>query len=548
MQREPSALIVIPARGGSKGIPRKNLRSLVGQPLIAYAIATARASRHRPYVVVTTDDDEIALVAERLGAHVHRRDPRLADDAATLDPVIHDAVTNVEVRLGCRFSLVVTQQPTSPLLRSESLDAAIARMLDDPGIDTVISATNDTHLSWRRDGERYHPNYTERVNRQYLPPTFRETGGFFISRREHVTASGRFGPRVHLHELAMPESIDIDSHADWGLCTHYLRRRRVLFVVTGHRRVGLGHVYHSLLVANDLVDHEVAFLVDRGSTLAFEAIASRHYPVTMQHGESLVDHIADLRPHVVVNDRLDTDLAYMEALGRLGVKTINIEDLGPGAALADAVINAIYPDTDLGGDPRAFFGPAYACLRDEFVLLTPRPASPRVERVLVTFGGTDPGGFTLTVLDAIEVWCAERGIAVDVVTGLGFDDAIDITRFQHARFHKRVDNISAFMRAADVAFTSAGRTLFELASVGTPAIVMAQNERELTHTFAAERHGFVHLGLGRHVAASSILAALSRIVADDAYRHVLRERMLAVDLRQGRSNVVRVIDEIVRHA
>lgn len=540
----PRTIVVIPARGGSKGIPRKNLRSLDGVPLISYAIRTARALDERPLVIVSTDDAEIAVVADKEGAQVHHRAPELADDATTLDSVIYDAVTSVEAAMGHRFDLVVTQQPTSPLLRSSSLDAAITRMLADPSIDTTISVTDDTHLSWRREGDRFVPNYEARVNRQYLTPSYRETGGFLICRRSTLTPDSRIGAHVTLHELQMPESIDIDSHADWGICTHFLRRKRFLFVVTGHRKVGLGHVYNSLLIANDLAHHDVAFLVDSESQLAYDAIAARNYPVHMQTKPSLVDEIRALAPDVVVNDRLDTTVDYMTSLRSLGCRIINIEDLGPGARQADVVINALYPDSDLGHDTRTYFGPQVATLRDEFLLTPAREPRASVERVLITFGGTDPGRFTFKVLEAIEGWCAERGIAIDIVTGLGFEESDALANRPHAVLHQDVKAISALMREADVAFTSAGRTLFELAALGTPSIVLAQNERELTHTFAAETNGFLNLGLGKDVSQEQALTTFQRLVEDRELRLELRRRMLSVDLKQGRKNVARIVEEI----
>src|SRR5690606_40158997 len=105
------------------------LRSLAGRPLISYVIATALASTYRPLILVTTDDEEIALTARRHGVRVHMRSPDLARDETTLDPVVCDAVDAAEAELGTRFDVVATVQPTSPLLRTASLDAALRRLL-----------------------------------------------------------------------------------------------------------------------------------------------------------------------------------------------------------------------------------------------------------------------------------------------------------------------------------------------------------------------------------------------------------------------------------
>ncbi len=543
--REPGVLVVIPARGGSKGIPRKNLRTLVGKPLIQYSIETALASSYAPVVVVSTDDDEIEVVARRSGALVHRRSEALGGDAVTLDPVIHDALLAQEAA-GAGFDVVVTVQPTSPLLRTESLDEAVRTLLNDPGLDTIISAKDATHLTWRRDGERFVPNYEKRLNRQYLPKTYSETGGFVVTRRAFVTESGRFGPSVGLHLLDAPESIDIDGHEDWGLCAHFLRRRTLLFVVVGNRTLGLGHVYNSLVLANDLAEHEVSFLVDRDSRLGADVIAAHNYPVTVQGEATLADEVLALGPDIVINDRLDTELDYMLALTDGGITTVNIEDLGPGAAHAHSVINALYPNAATTAGEHVHQGARYASLRDEFMLAEPGPARDRVGRVLVMFGGTDPSRLTRKVVAAIEAWCARSGIAIDVVVGPGYHDPADLEEFEHATVRHNVKNLSEYMQAADVAFTSAGRTLFELAAMATPAIVLAQNERELTHTFASEENGFLNLGLGSAVTSERILAALERLVTDAPARRAARERLLASDVRGGRRRVIDVIERVTR--
>ena len=140
-------IAVIPARGGSKGIPRKNLRLINGQPLISYAIRNALESRYITSVFVSTDSDEIAYEAEQCGAEVVRRDESISNDVTTLDPVIYDAVLKAEAAKRCTFDAVVTMQPTSPLLRLQTLDGAIESFLKD-GSDTVISVVNKPHLAW----------------------------------------------------------------------------------------------------------------------------------------------------------------------------------------------------------------------------------------------------------------------------------------------------------------------------------------------------------------------------------------------------------------
>lgn len=140
-------LAVIPARGGSKGIPRKNIRLLNGKPLISYAIQNALNSKFITHVFVSTDSEEIAEISRQYGARVIMRGEELSSDMVTLDPVIFDGMLKAESTEKTAFDYVITMQPTSPLLSVETLDKGIAYCIEG-GYDTVISSVNKPHLSW----------------------------------------------------------------------------------------------------------------------------------------------------------------------------------------------------------------------------------------------------------------------------------------------------------------------------------------------------------------------------------------------------------------
>jgi len=416
--RDYSILIVIPARGGSKGIPRKNIRNLHGRPLISYSIQTALSSKFKPDVVVTSDDDEIIAISKKNKANTIKRDLCDALDNTTLDPVIFKAYLYMDKLKHKAYDLVITLQPTSPLLKEITLDKAIQKMLDSPGIDTIISGTNDTHLTWSLNNNRFSPNYKERLNRQQLPICYKETGGFLITRPASISEKSRIGVNVEIFPLAGKEAIDIDTYSDWSLCEYYLKRKKVLLVVSGYVEIGLGHVYNTLQIANDLMAHEVIFLVDKKSKLAFDKISENNYQVYMQQKSDIVDDIVGINPDVIINDRLDTAKEYMTKLKQKEFKVINFEDLGDGAVLADLVINAIYPEAQKL--PNHFFGQKYFLLRDEFLLTQPHLVKKEVKSVLLTFGGVDPNDFTNKTLGAIYRFSENTNIKIKVIIGFGY--------------------------------------------------------------------------------------------------------------------------------
>lgn len=543
MKKQLNILVIIPARGGSKGIPRKNLRTLAGNPLIYYSIKNALSSKHQPDVYVSSEDGEILSIAQKIGAKTIQRNIDEAEDATTLDPVIFKAWQQAQVLEQKKYDIVVTLQPTSPLLKVESLDSALDILIRNPKVDTIISAVNDTHLTWKKENGTYKPNYAKRVNRQQLPQAFKETGGFLITRVDSITETNRIGKIVDLCILPDKESIDIDNYADWGLCEYYLKRKRLLFVVSGNKEIGLGHVYNTLLIANDIVDNEVLFLVDVKSQMAFDKISSKNYPVYKQKKDDIVDDIKLLNPDVVINDNLDTEKKYINMLKELGYKIINFEDLGEGAKLADLTINAIYPEEEV--IPNHYFGYKYFLLRDEFILTPPSPVKPCVKKVLLSFGGVDPNNYTKKVLSAIYGECQARNIKIKVVTGFGYQQLESLSPFKGIEVHHNVQNVSDYMREADLIFTSAGRTTYEIASLAVPSIVLAQNEREITHFFANAQHGFVNLGLGIFVDNEKVLRTFLHLVESFEQRQYMSQLMSKCDLVSGRSRVVSLIKQVI---
>ncbi|WP_462316497.1 cytidylyltransferase domain-containing protein [Methanobrevibacter sp.] len=541
-------LVVIPARGGSKGIPRKNIRLLNHKPLIAYPINIAKSSKYVDDIVVTTDDSEIALLSEKFGASVIRRSEELAGDDVPLDPVVYDAMVQKEKLAFDEYDLVVTLQPTSPLLKSSTLDAAIEKF-DDFAVDSVLSVVDDRHLSWGYDekNQRYFPNYIERKNRQYLPKDFRETGAILITRRKFVHEDSRLGTNLDLIEVSRQESVDIDNYEDWWIAENYLQKKRVAIVVNAYDEIGTGHVYRCLSIASKLVFHDVLFLLDERHQLGIDIIGNYNYPFKLHDGEDdLVKILKEYSPQIVVNDILDTSKEYISKLKDEGYFVVNFEDLGTGTEMADVVFDALY-EHDVG-DENVFTGHKYYILKDEFYFQPQKIITQKVENILITFGGTDPNNFTEKVIDSILA--TSYGGRINVILGLGYTGLERlIDKYESNKLiqiYRNVSDISEFMFKADIIFTSAGRTMYEVCSLGVPTICLCQNERELTHVFANETNGFMNMGLGADVEKQQIIDEFLRLVNDYELRAEMNRKMLNVDLKDGFENIWSIIREEYR--
>ncbi len=531
-------LAVIPARAGSKGIPNKNIRLIDGRPLVAYAIGNAIESRFVTDVVVTTDSPMVKVVAEQMGAKVVDRSADLCGDSVTLDGVVYDAA--------CRFDcdVVVTMQPTSPTLKSETLDRAIAEFLE-RGLDTLISANNRPHLAWTRSADgRTVPAYEKRLNRQYLPPYYAETGAFVIARREVVTRQSRIGEKVDVFAVSDEESVDIDSYADLAAAALSLERRKVAFYVNGNNKRGLGHVYRALELADEFYSKpDIYYDSNQTDPAVFGETA--HNLVSVNGIGELLGILQRERYSVFINDILDTSLDYMIAVRTAlpQAKIVNFEDGGEGSSRADLVFNALFSEED---GPNVKAGEKYYIASKLFMFYHPMPVRERVGDVFVSFGGADPQNYSDRLVEIISKE-KYRGIRFHVVLGRAKTNVSALMErggtVTNIEIHHDIVDMPGVMSKCDIGITSRGRTGYELALLGIPSIAMAQNHREERHGFVCAENGFAYLGLNpSDNLIENTLDAYVGMSAEERTRY--RELLLAHDLRNGRKRVMNLINSL----
>lgn len=540
-------LAVIPARGGSKGIPRKNIRLLNGKPLIYYQLKNALKSKYIDDIVVTSDDEDILDYASNYDVYLRKRPSELAKDDVTLDPVIYDAVNYMENMLMKKYDIVVTLQPTSPLLRPETLDEAIRYFIEND-LDTLVPVVDATHLYWREVNGKIVPDFKERLNRQYLPKKYKETGAFLISKREFIRENSRFGKKVDIFILDEIEGVDIDTPLDWLIADTLLKRLTILFVVNGNEKIGMGHIYRTITLADRLMGHNILFLTWDSDEKALKLLKDHNYKVISTSKENLLDVISDIKPNIVINDILDTETEYIKKLKKLGCFVVNFEDLGEGADEAHLVFNALYEKTN--PKPTHKFGYEYECLNEKFYLYPPIEFRENPETLFICFGGVDQNNLTCRVLSTVPDLIKETTIdKIIVVVGPGYRYKEELDRIianleGNIKVYQNVRNMPKLMKEADIAITSNGRTIYELTAMGIPTISIAQNDRETLHLFARYHPGIRYLGIACTVSDRDIIEAIKEI----ANNQDLRKKMYLAQIKASRiirQGIERVINEIM---
>ena len=537
-------LVVIPARGGSKGIPKKNIRLMAGMPLIAYSILTAKKSRYSVDIVVSTDDDEIGRVSSRYGAEVMSRPAHLAADEVTLDPVVYHVVLEKEKMSGEKYDVVITMQPTSPLLSVTTFDSALDFFFSND-FDSVLSGVNDPHLAWGKKNSMIVPLYEKRLNRQYLPVHLRETGAFFISRRDCVKEDSRFGTRVSVYPIPENESVDIDTPHDWWIAEKELLKKNIIIRVEGYKEIGTGHIQRGLLLGYNLIDHNVHYVLSRKSDIGIAKIKESHFPYSViEDDQELYSLLEDLECDILINDMLNTTEEYIKQCKKRNIRVINFEDLGEGGQYADAVINDLYEKQN--SYKNYFWGSEYYCIKDEFLLSEPSEFRDEVEEILVSFGGTDPSNLTSKVLECVPQISSR--VHFTFILGMGYSEN-DHLNLKGNYIPSNVDIVSNvsymtdYMKKADIAVCSQGRTMLELASMAVPTVLLAQNEREQNHEFGYLKNGFLNLGLGEEVEKETIVETLKWLINSKQIRAQIRNQMLKLDLKKGLKRTLRIIFE-----
>ncbi len=238
-------LAIIPARGGSKSIPRKNIRSFAGHPLIAYSIAAGLAAETVTRVIVSTDDDEIGVISKRYGAEVPflRPDEFSRDDTPDL-PVFQHALNWLAERESYSPDIVVQLRPTSPFRRVWHIDQAVYRLIEQPTADavrTVCIPFQNPFKMWRIDEDGYmqpliQTEYTEPYNlpRQALPEIYWQTGYVDVTWSDTILSKNSMtGTRILPLVIDPNEWIDIDSPDDWRRAERLLESGEIGFVDLG---------------------------------------------------------------------------------------------------------------------------------------------------------------------------------------------------------------------------------------------------------------------------------------------------------------------------
>jgi len=231
MYRGKTFLAIILARGGSKRLPRKNILSLNGKPLIAYSIEAGLRSKYIDKVIVSSDDKEILDISKEFGADIIKRPDILADDTATSFDALKHTIENVE-----EYDYTILLQPTSPLRDENDIDSAI-ELLEIKGADCVVGVCEMEHsplwsntLAEDRSMQGFLRDEILNRRSQDLEKYYRINGAIYICKTNRLLEEGSFFLKDNIYAFIMDreDSIDIDEKIDFDIASILLKEKRVV--------------------------------------------------------------------------------------------------------------------------------------------------------------------------------------------------------------------------------------------------------------------------------------------------------------------------------
>lgn len=235
--KEKSILAIIPARGGSKGIPKKNIIDLAGKPLISYSIQAALEAKEKGYldkVIVSTDDEEIKCISESYGAEVpFLRPASLASDTAkSIDFIVHAYEFYLEK--GIDYENIILLQPTTPLRTCKDIVESV-KVFNGGEYDSLLSCYKEEYIcdlvTYMKEEEGIvplNPKHNEGVRRQELPDYYVRNGAIYISNSKWLNSTHKiFGGKMGMYEMPKERSVNIDTYYDLELARWIIEREHV---------------------------------------------------------------------------------------------------------------------------------------------------------------------------------------------------------------------------------------------------------------------------------------------------------------------------------
>ena len=530
-------VIIIPARGGTSNAARQNLRLVADKPLIYYVIKNALSYTNNVYV--STDSDEIRDVSLLYGAKVIQRPKNLTRDSTKLEEIAFDVLA--KINRNHTFEKCLILNPKYPLIKLSTIKKLFSIL--NGKIQTVYGFDQISYYQYKQIS--FYSNGFGKFTNDLSNCVVTEKIVAFNCKKFLLTR--KFSTEKFGLKLTENEPIALNSYHDFGVLEKILKRRRILVRVDGSSKIGLGHVHNILTILNHFRNDEILIVMNSQNKLGYKKFQEHLYQVNFFKNDSqLFEVIKKFQPHMIFNDILDTSINYIKKLKKEKIFVVNFEDLGDGRRYADLVFNPIYHSNK--NNSNEYFGPNFACVRDEFRIWEPTVLKTSPKNVVIIFGGSDPTNKTYQVLKLLEKYKL-KNMKYSIIIGQDYKERkklLDIiSKMKKDNFlielNENIDFLSKIFHESDFAITSNGRTVFELGSLHVPMIVIPVNEREKRHKFVQKSNVGYMIQLRNESKTHVFLKAFNKMLQYNT-RKKFQNNLKIINLLYGVDRVVRKIN------
>ena len=532
-------VIIIPARGGTSNVARQNLRLVADKPLIYYVIKNALSYTNNVYV--STDSDEIRDVSLLYGAKVIQRPKNLTRDSTKLEEIAFDVLAKINRNHTLEKCLILN--PKYPLIKPSTIKKLF--FILNGKIQTVYGFDQISYYQYKQIS--FYSNGFGKFTNDLSNCVITEKIVAFNCKK--FLRTRKFSTEKFGLKLTENEPIALNSYHDFGVLEKILKRRRILVRVDGSSKIGLGHVHNILTILNHFRNDEILIVMNSQNKLGYKKFQEHLYQVNFFKNDSqLFEVIKKFQPHMIFNDILDTSINYIKKLKKEKIFVVNFEDLGDGRRYADLVFNPIYHSNK--NNSNEYFGPNFACVRDEFRIWEPTVLKTSPKNVVIIFGGSDPTNKTYQVLKLLEKYKL-KNMKYSIIIGQDYKERkklLDIiSKMKKDNFlielNENIDFLSKIFHESDFAITSNGRTVFELGSLHVPMIVIPVNEREKRHTFVQKSNVGYMIQLHNESETHDFLKVFNKMLQYNI-RKKFQNNLKQVNLLYGVDRVVQKINTV----
>ena len=531
--------IIIPARGGTSNAARQNLRLVADKPLIYYVIKNALSYTNNVYV--STDSDEIRDVSLLYGAKVIQRPKNLTRDSTKLEEIAFDVLA--KINRNHTFEKCLILNPKYPLIKLSTIKKLFSIL--NGKIQTVYGFDQISYYQYKQIS--FYSNGFGKFTNDLSNCVITEKIVAFNCKK--FLRTRKFSTEKFGLKLTENEPIALNSYHDFGVLEKILKRRRILVRVDGSSKIGLGHVHNMLTILNHFRNDEILIVMNSQNKLGYKKFQEHLYQVNFFKNDSqLFEVIKKFQPHMIFNDILDTSINYIKKLKKEKIFVVNFEDLGDGRRYADLVFNPIYHSNK--NNSNEYFGPNFACVRDEFRIWEPTVLKTSPKNIVIIFGGSDPTNKTYQVLKLLEKYKL-KNMKYSIIIGQDYKERkklLDIiSKMKKDNFlielNENIDFLSKIFHESDFAITSNGRTVFELGSLHVPMIVIPVNEREKRHTFVQKSNVGYMIQLHNESETHDFLKVFNKMLQYNI-RKKFQNNLKQVNLLYGVDRVVQKINTV----